>query len=148
MELPYPWELRESKQEKYYGRVYYINTETNQTTWIRPIPYPGEYGKDYSPPFYLCEIFIRFDPSTRTKKEALDYCNKLIEKLKQKDTKFEDVARENSDSESKANGGEIGWVSIKDLPKQCESSVRQLNVGEMTQPIQTDKGYYLILRRG
>lgn len=57
---------------------------------------------------------------------------------------FEDIAvRESSDFSAK-NGGDMGYVVRGNLPENLEKVVFSLNPGQISEPIWTDFGYYII----
>ncbi len=59
--------------------------------------------------------------------------------------KFEDVARRESiDSGSAVNGGSLGKGPIERYVVPFKAAVRALNVGELSQPVQTEFGWHII----
>ena len=56
MDLPPPWELRESS--RYPGRCFYYNTDTHESSWFRPIPYPG-HRIAWPPAVFVLHILVR-----------------------------------------------------------------------------------------
>jgi parvulin-like peptidyl-prolyl isomerase len=57
---------------------------------------------------------------------------------------FATLAAANSDAPSKANGGLIGPVNPDEMSPQLLAVVKGLKVGEVTQPIRTQRGYQII----
>ena len=58
---------------------------------------------------------------------------------------FEDVAKEISqDTATAENGGDLGWLPRGQLPAEVEEQAFSLGVGEVSEPIQTASGIYLI----
>lgn len=159
MELPPPWELKEST--RYPGRCYYYNTETQESSWLRPIPYPGKSNYVWTPSkppiIYVLHILIKFsdvDPSVqRTKEAAAEEITNIAWVLINGNTKFEEMARQKSeDLESRDKGGVIGngWIKQdqEGIPNEFIQAAWKLRVGEMSPLVETEKGYHLILRRG
>ena len=150
MELPHPWELREST--RYPGRCFYFNRETSESQWIRPVPYPGH--KIRCPPIiYVYHILIR-DSTTDSKcrrsiDEAKSEIDQLFIDLIEKKRTFEEMARRKSeDDATRSDGGKIGWIKPGKMPIQFENAAWQLDICEMSAPVHTDQGWHLILRRG
>ncbi len=58
---------------------------------------------------------------------------------------FEDVAKEVSEDVATAeSGGDLGWLPRGRLPGEVEEAAFSLGVGELSDPIKTPSGYYLI----
>ena len=59
--------------------------------------------------------------------------------------KFEDVAKAESTDNSKANGGDLGWFTLRAWSKPFGDAVKTLKKGEMTaDPVQTQFGWHVI----
>jgi len=60
-------------------------------------------------------------------------------------TDFATLAKERSADDSKARGGDLGWISPGHLPKAFTDSVSSLKPGQYTkQPVQTPYGWHVI----
>ncbi|HUQ74332.1 MAG TPA: peptidylprolyl isomerase [Burkholderiales bacterium] len=57
---------------------------------------------------------------------------------------FAELARANSDDGTAARGGELDWVYPGDTVPEFERAYEDLQVGELSQPVQTPFGYHLI----
>ena len=57
---------------------------------------------------------------------------------------FEETAKLYSVSESKNNGGKIGWVYKSQLSDKISSEIDKINVGEFTRPITTPGGFIIL----
>ena len=57
---------------------------------------------------------------------------------------FEETAKLYSVSESKKNGGEIGWVYKSQLSDKFSNEIDKINVGEFTSPITTPGGFIIL----
>ena len=71
------------------------------------------------------------------------------QELKTKIGTYEDfakVANQHSMCPSKANGGDLGPFGRGMMVKPFEDAAFGLNVGEMSEPVQTQFGYHLIYR--
>lgn len=57
---------------------------------------------------------------------------------------FADLARAHSDDGSAVNGGKLGWFGSGELNPQLEESLDTLQVGQVSNPIRTPEGWYLV----
>ena len=58
---------------------------------------------------------------------------------------FEETARIYSVSNTKNNGGNVGWIYKNQLSKKIVSEINKINVGEYTNPITTSGGFIIIM---
>ena len=150
MELPPPWEIRESQH--YPGRCFYYNKVTQEATWIRPIPYPGNHIP-WPPTIYVLQILIKHNqlpnpmsfkgPVTRTPEEARQLVKKIIDEIAFGEKSFEQLAEVYSDDPT----ADVGWIRKEDKPQYAETAW-QLRIGEMSPAISSEDGTYIVLRRG
>jgi len=93
----------------------------------------------------LAEIFLGIDNVTE---EALvrEQASQIYDDL-QKGANFPALARQFSQSASAPNGGDLGWVEPGQLPAELETAIAGLRPGQLSQPIETVNGIYLILVR-
>ena len=57
---------------------------------------------------------------------------------------FEETAKIYSVSDSKKNGGKIGWVYKTQLSKKILNEIEKIDVGQLTEPITTPGGFILL----
>ena len=58
---------------------------------------------------------------------------------------FEALAKElSTDTGSAQNGGDVGWTSKGSLYTEYEDAAYKLNIGEISQPVQTQAGWHII----
>jgi peptidyl-prolyl cis-trans isomerase SurA len=93
----------------------------------------------------LAEIFLAVD-SVELEAEVRDLAYRLHDEIK-KGASFPAVARQFSQSASAGGGGDLGWVEAGQLPADLEEAVKTLKPGELSEPLETLNGYYLILMR-
>jgi len=75
--------------------------------------------------------------AARTKAEALSASL-------QQGADFASLARESSeDLETKANGGDLGWVEAFQLPPLLANTVFAMKTGETSPPLETHRGYFI-----
>jgi len=70
----------------------------------------------------------------------------LIDQMRQ-GAPFPAVARQFSSSPTAANGGDAGWVGQGDMPAEVEAVLDQLPPGQLSPPIATQDGVYIIFLR-
>ena len=156
MELPPPWELKES--QKFPGRLFYYNKITQESTWIRPIPYPGN-PIEWPPTVFVLHILIKHHlsknakdlngaPITRSPDEAKQLVKQIIDEIVIEEKPFEEIALKYSEDEFGPKRGIVGWIKKGDMPKEYQEAAWQLRIGEMSPDVNTEDGIYIILRRG
>jgi len=115
------------------------------------------YKENYSDKLTVKHILIEVDAEAEDKdkadKEAYDKAVKLINKLndtssKKLDSKFEELAEDNSDDTATySNGGLIEEFSKKDVVAEFWEASEKLEDGEYTkEPIKSTYGYHIILK--
>lgn len=77
---------------------------------------------------------------------AMDGASQLIAQMQQ-GAPFAAVARQFSASASAANGGDAGWLSGDDLPREVENAVAQMRPGQLSAPIPVREGVYIVYLR-
>ncbi len=83
----------------------------------------------------------------RTKEEALTKANELIAQLKADPSKFEELARENSDGPSGPDGGDLGsWPKGQMVP-EFDTAIEALDVDAISETaVETMFGYHVMRR--
>ena len=76
------------------------------------------------------EIFINDFKNEKEKTKILNIQNILL------DEKFEIVAKKFSDSMTASQGGKLGWISEEALSKDILNSIKNLEKGEISKPIE------------
>ena len=72
-----------------------------------------------------------------------EMCNKLKNEI-ENGKSFEDVAKENSECPSGANGGDLGQFGPGQMVPEFDKAVFSGDVGVLYGPIQTQFGYHLL----
>ena len=94
----------------------------------------------------ISEIFIGFEDENE-EREAKDLTQRLTEQLKN-NIPFEPVAQQFSQAPSSGQGGFIGWVSEGQLDPEILLSIKDLEIGAVSEPIKTVNGYFIIKING
>ncbi len=76
--------------------------------------------------------------------EAKRKLNDLRERLINKSATFEELAKLYSNDLSASKGGDIGWVYPGDTAPEFEKAMDALQVGDVSEPVQTQYGFHLI----
>lgn len=79
----------------------------------------------------------------KTEQEAMDLYNEI-----KNGASFADLAAENSMCPSGRNGGDLGFFGKGMMVKPFEDAAFELEVGEISQPVQTQFGWHLIQLTG
>jgi peptidyl-prolyl cis-trans isomerase SurA len=97
------------------------------------------------PQYLLSEIFLAAD----TEQEFADAqagAMRLLEQM-QRGAPFPLVARQFSAAPSAAAGGDIGWLPDAEIPPELQPVVRQLQPGQVSLPVRTQTGVYIVALR-
>ena len=92
--------------------------------------------------YLISEIYLGFDDPTQ-EREIANGAQKLVEQLRG-GAPFPAVATQFSQSPSAASGGDIGWVQAAQLPEEIAGVLPQLQIGQVSDPIRTISGYYIV----
>src|SRR5215468_2208810 len=109
------------------------------------IDYALERAKEAvnEPQSRVAEIFLAVD-NPRQEDEVRRLAERLTEQMRQ-GARFSAVAQQFSQSATAAVGGDIGWVRPEQLSLDLGKAVSQMRPGELSPPIRTGAGYYLLL---
>ena len=95
-------------------------------------------------------ILLTYDGSasssaTRSKEEAATQIGELRAQI-EGGASFADVARDNSDCPSGAQGGDLGKFGHGQMVPEFETATYAMEVGDLSDVVETDFGYHLIQR--
>ena len=95
------------------------------------------------PQTHVAEIFLAVDnPSQDAEIRAT--AEKLVGQMKQ-GARFSAIAQQFSQSATAAVGGDMGWLRPDQLSPDLAAAVGPLKAGELSPPVRTGGGYYLLL---
>lgn len=90
----------------------------------------------------VSEIFLAVDNPTQDT-EVKQLADRLIEQIRG-GVRFDAIARQFSQSPTAAVGGDLGWVTQHELAPALGEAIQKMKPGEMSYPIRTGGGYYLV----
>ncbi len=91
----------------------------------------------------VAEIFLAVD-NPQQDDEVRRLAERLIEQMKH-GARFSAVAQQFSQSATAAVGGDLGWLRAEQLSPDLAKAVSPMRPGELSPPIRTGAGYYLLL---
>ena len=91
----------------------------------------------------VSEIFLAVD-NPGMEDEIKQTAERLFDQL-HAGASFSGVARQFSQSATAANGGDLGWVTPGELPTEVQNVVDQMKPNQLSVPIRSTGGYYLML---
>jgi peptidyl-prolyl cis-trans isomerase SurA len=91
----------------------------------------------------LRHILIRTSDAV-SENEARRRLSDLRRRIVAKEADFGEMARVHSDDASSARGGELDWVYPGDTVPDFERAYRELQIGEISEPVRTPFGLHLI----
>lgn len=94
------------------------------------------------PQYHVQEIFIRVD-SPEQERDIYQGLMGILQQIQQ-GANFQAVAQQISHSPSAVRGGDIGWVQDGQLPPELNLVLRNMQPGEVSQPIRTISGFYML----
>ena len=94
--------------------------------------------------YHLAEIFLTTNESNAESvtKEA----NDIYEALK-KGARFSEIARARSQNPGANQGGDIGWLNSDQVDPALRSHLANMQTGQVSPPIKTEKGIYILFLR-
>jgi peptidyl-prolyl cis-trans isomerase SurA len=90
----------------------------------------------------VAEIFLAVDNPSQDA-EVKQTADRIIQQIRS-GANFAAVAQQFSQSPSAAVGGDIGWVTQGELSPLLGEAISKMNPGQMSYPIRTSAGYYIL----
>ncbi len=94
------------------------------------------------PQHKVAEIFLPFD-AAQNEADLTALANKLAEQLRL-EAPFAQAAMQFSRSPTAGRGGDLGWVPRGQLERELDATLLTLRDGEVSAPIRTTNGYYIL----
>lgn len=98
------------------------------------------------PEVLVKEILLPVDTPER-EDEVRSFAERLVSQLRE-GAPFEGLAQQFSQSASARVGGDIGWISAEALDEPLARAIADLPAGQVTEPIRTVLGYYILKVEG
>ena len=95
--------------------------------------------------FLVSEIFLPIDTQD-VEADVLDAARRILGHIKD-GAQFADLARQYSQGVTAYTGGDVGWVQPSQLPAQVGAALATLKRRQVSEPIRTDNGYYIVFVR-
>lgn len=76
--------------------------------------------------------------------DTLEKCEEIRNNIASGNISFEDAAKESSSCPSKENGGSLGEFGKGMMVPEFEKAAFELEIGELSEPVQTQFGYHLV----
>ena len=92
--------------------------------------------------YRVAEIFLSVD-SPDQEEEIRETAQRMLEELA-RGASFSALARQFSQSATAAVGGDLGWIYPGQLDPAIDTVLPQLSIGEVSTPVRTVSGYYLV----
>ncbi len=95
--------------------------------------------------YQLAEIFLPItsaDTESLTRQDA----GKILDQL-QAGASFSQLAKQFSKAPGASQGGDLGWVQEGQLDPALDQAIAQLEPGQVSSPVKTEKGYHLLFVR-
>ena len=96
--------------------------------------------------YRLANIYLPFNEEKK-QGEVKAFADKVVGQLRQQPELFPRVAIQFSQAPGAAQGGVMGWVSEGELATELDEKLPSLTVNEVSDPIKTLSGYYILLVR-
>ena len=87
---------------------------------------------------------VPIKPGATAKEKTKSFLSELKSQIVDGNSSFSDVAKAHSLDPSKNNGGELGWVKRGSLVKNFETAAFTIELGEISDPIETEFGYHIL----
>lgn len=92
--------------------------------------------------YLVSEIFVAVDVP-EAEEQAKKNIQSILGNLRSGAT-FSAIARQFSQSASRANGGDIGWIGEGDVQAPVAEALRKMSPGGISEPIRATGGYYVL----
>jgi parvulin-like peptidyl-prolyl isomerase len=84
---------------------------------------------------------------TRSKEEAKKLAQKLAKQARKNTNQFAELAKEHSNGPSARKGGSLGAWRKGQMVPAFDKAIQELEMGEVSDPVETDFGYHVIQRQ-
>jgi len=99
-----------------------------------------------TPEYLLAEIFLPVGGEVK-EKDAQAFAGKLSREIRQKKVPFFRMAQQFSKAPGAAQGGNLGWIQEDQLSEDFVDPVKAMKKDNVSDPIQSARGYHLLFLR-
>jgi peptidyl-prolyl cis-trans isomerase D len=162
-ELHDAYQLRETKVDLDYAKIDFNELASQQkpsasqlAEFIKKTPdadfkayydsHQNDFKQKAAANIRQIRVSVPFQAKDAVKADAKKKITAIAQEVTPKN--FSQVARKSSDDEYAKKGGAVGWVTRGTLEHALEAAIDQLEVGKVSQPIETTFGYYLLMVDG
>lgn len=169
--LPPGYAIRISRT---HNQVYFLNLATNESSWDPPAGTDNDVLSKYLQAFEnngykplvkdrkvrASHLLVKHNQSrrprswkspdgiTRTRDEAIKLIRKYRNQILTEGIDLGELAESESDCSSHSQKGDLGYFGKGENQPAFEEATYSLNVGELSDPVETDSGIHLIQRTG
>lgn len=144
------WDDYRKEIENHIRRIKFINQVIGPQVRITEQDirdYYQRHQEDFrgSSKAHIAQIFLPIG-GIKSQQEAEALRDKAISISNQarKGKNFKELARKHSEGPNAENGGDLGMISLKDLPPAVGQTVQNMKVGDVSQPIFTENGLIIV----
>lgn len=96
--------------------------------------------------YFVAQIFL---PVENDQQEAnmRNLSDRLVKQMVEARVPFARLASQFSQATGAAQGGEMGWIDLDQLPDELAAAVSKMDPGELSAPIRTLAGYHILYLR-
>lgn len=95
--------------------------------------------------YRLEQIYVEIAPTDKNGAAALQKAKGLVAKARDGRTRFENLARQNSQHKTSADkGGDTGWLVESDLLPEIRARIQGMAKGEVSEPIRGSQGWHIV----
>jgi len=124
--------LRNKLQQQVYISDEEVDEEMNRLKAVQHLPR-----------HHVAEIYLPLD-NPDNERQVREVADRLMQQIRS-GANFSALAREFSQSASAAVGGDLGWVTKGQLDPKLDSTLENMNKGQVAGPVQTLDGFHILL---
>jgi len=170
--LPPGWAIRVSRT---HNKEYFYNASTKESSWEPPFgsddakvtEYIKQFKSNGNKPVVGADGKVRVshllvknvqsrrpkswkhpDGTTLTRDESIALIKKYHHQILNGEAKLSELAQTESDCSSHAQGGDLGFFAKGQMQPPFEEAAFALNVGEISDIVETDSGVHILQRTG
>lgn len=96
--------------------------------------------------YLVAEIFLPVE-NPKQEKDVMQLATRLSSDIQTQKTPFFKVAQQFSKAAGSFKGGDLGWIQEGQMTRELDEAVRQMETGQVSQPIRSINGYHIVMLR-